>query len=97
MAYNAGENTRVRIVPPKIPPINVYASVPQKTDCEWNERQHGGERGQNDRTGALHGGLDDGVERRQSILLVAADLTDQDERVAHQDSGKRDQTDQPAS
>lgn len=33
MAYKAGRNTRVSTVPPKVPPINVYASVPQKT--EW--------------------------------------------------------------
>src|SRR5688500_15043939 len=33
MAYNAGRNTRVRTVPPKVPPIKVYASVPQNT--EW--------------------------------------------------------------
>src|SRR5206468_3294737 len=33
MAYNAGKNTSVRTVPPKVPPINVYASVPQNT--EW--------------------------------------------------------------
>src|SRR5881409_1004998 len=31
MAYKAGRNTRVSTVPPKVPPINVYASVPQKT------------------------------------------------------------------
>ena len=31
VAYNAGKNTSVRIVPPNVPPINVYASVPQKT------------------------------------------------------------------
>ena len=33
MAYNAGKNTSVSTVPPKVPPINVYASVPQNT--EW--------------------------------------------------------------
>jgi pimeloyl-ACP methyl ester carboxylesterase len=33
MAYNAGKNISVRIVPPKVPPIIVYASVPQNT--EW--------------------------------------------------------------
>ena len=32
MAYKAGKNTSVRTVPPKVPPIKVYASVPQKTD-----------------------------------------------------------------
>jgi len=32
MAYNAGRNTSVRTVPPKVPPIKVYASVPQKTE-----------------------------------------------------------------
>ena len=32
MAYKAGKNIRVRAVPPKVPPINVYASVPQNTD-----------------------------------------------------------------
>jgi len=30
MAYNAGRNTSVRTVPAKVPPIKVYASVPQK-------------------------------------------------------------------
>ena len=54
---------------------------------------HGGERGQNDWTRALHGGLDDGIESRRSLRLVMADLADQDERVAHQDSGQRDQPD----
>src|SRR5206468_3224066 len=33
MAYKAGRNTRVSTVPPKVPPIKVYASVPQKTEC----------------------------------------------------------------
>ena len=33
MAYNAGKNTSVSTVPPKVPPINVYASVPQNTEC----------------------------------------------------------------
>ena len=32
MAYKAGKNTSVRTVPPKVPPIRVYASVPQKTE-----------------------------------------------------------------
>ena len=59
-----------------------------------NEGQHRGEGRQDDRTGALHGGLDDGLEWRQSILLVLADLADQDERIAHKDSGKGDQPDQ---
>ena len=53
---------------------------------ERNERQHGGERCQDDRTSALDGGFDHGIERRQLILLVVADLTDQDQRVAHQNS-----------
>ena len=61
---------------------------------ERDERQHRGDRRENDGAGALHGGLDDGVERSQSILLVAADLADEDERVPHQDSGQRDQTNQ---
>ena len=30
MAYNAGKKTSVSTVPPKVPPIKVYASVPQK-------------------------------------------------------------------
>jgi putative transposase len=33
MAYNAGKNTSVRTVPPNVPPINVYANVPRKTEC----------------------------------------------------------------
>src|SRR5687768_3986710 len=61
---------------------------------EGDECQHGSERGQNDRPGALHGRLDDGIEWRQSLLLVLADLPDQNERIAHQDSGQRDQPDQ---
>ena len=32
MAYNAGKNTSVRTVPAKVPPIKVYAKVPQKTE-----------------------------------------------------------------
>ena len=32
MAYKAGKNTSVRTVPPKVPPIKVYARVPQKTE-----------------------------------------------------------------
>src|SRR5881398_3314220 len=32
MVYKAGKNTSVRTVPPKVPPIKVYASVPQNTD-----------------------------------------------------------------
>ena len=32
MTYNAGKNTKVRTVPPNVPPISVYASVPQNTD-----------------------------------------------------------------
>ena len=33
MEYMAGRNTKVKIVPAKVPPMSVYASVPQKT--EW--------------------------------------------------------------
>ena len=32
MEYMAGRNTKVKIVPAKVPPISVYASVPQKTE-----------------------------------------------------------------
>ena len=52
-------------VPPKVPPIKVYASVSQKT--EWLRGmnvEQGGEGRQNDRAGAVHGGLDHGIERR---------------------------------
>src|SRR5207302_1893335 len=76
------------------PDQGVCQRSPENRLGERSELQHGGERRQNDRTGALHGGLDHRVEWRQSILLVLADLVDQDERVAHQDSGKRDQSDQ---
>ena len=33
MEYIAGKNTSVRIVPAKVPPISVYARVPQNTEC----------------------------------------------------------------
>jgi len=43
MAYNAGRNTSVRTVPAKVPPIKVYASVPQKKlmpkEELWRPRQ----------------------------------------------------------
>src|SRR5436190_1396043 len=50
--------------------------APEDGVRERNEGQHGGERCQDHRTGALDRGFDDGIERRQSILLVGADLTD---------------------
>src|SRR4029079_7127307 len=51
---------------------------PENRMRQRNEGQHGGERRQDDWTGALHGGFDHRIKWRQSILLVAADLTDQD-------------------
>src|SRR3954468_22344712 len=45
---------------------------PENRVSERNECQHRSKRGQNHRTGALHGGLDHGGEWRQSILLVLA-------------------------
>src|SRR3954468_21979966 len=41
---------------------------PENRLSERNECQHRGKRRQHDRAGALHGGLDYGIERRQSIL-----------------------------
>src|SRR5436305_4395740 len=55
---------------------------PENRVGERNEREHRGKRRQNDRARALYGGLDDGIEWRQSIFLVLADLPDQDQRVA---------------
>jgi hypothetical protein len=33
MAYIAGRKTSVSTVPAKVPPIKVYARVPQNTEC----------------------------------------------------------------
>ena len=94
MAYSAGKNTSVRTVPPKVATDQgVRQRSPEDGVGERNERQHRGKRRQNDRTGALHGGLDDGIEWRQSILLVLTDLSDHGRRVAHQDSSQRDHPD----
>src|SRR3989442_14382870 len=59
---------------------------PENGVGERNERQHRSERRQDDRTGALHGGLDHRIEWRQSIILVLAALANQEDRIAHEDS-----------
>ena len=65
MAYKAGRNTRVSTVPPKgSTDQGVCQRFPKDGMVERNERQQGGEGRQNDRAGAVHGGLDHGIERR---------------------------------
>src|SRR5207249_7749500 len=56
------------------PDQSVCQRSPENRLGERNKRQHGGERRQNDRTGALHGGLDHRIEWCQSILLVLTNL-----------------------
>jgi hypothetical protein len=67
MAYDAGKHTSVRTVPAKVPPIKVYASVLQNTDwVSGTNASMAASAVRNDRTRALHSGLDHRVERRQS-------------------------------
>ena len=61
---------------------------------QGNKRQHGGHGGQQDRARALDRRFNHRLERLEALLLVMIDLTDQDQRIAHQNAGKGDQADQ---
>ena len=58
---------------------------------EGNKGQHRRERGQDHRPRALYRRLDNGVIIIKAGRTVLLDLFSQDQRVAHQDSGKSDQ------
>src|SRR5207249_12327749 len=51
MAYNAGRNTSVRTVPPKVPPIKVYAKI-GRASCR-ERMENGGLRGREEIKEAL--------------------------------------------
>lgn len=59
-----------------------------------DEGQDGCQCGQDHGSGTLHGCLDNRMEWRQSRLLVMADLSNQDQRVAHQETRQCNQADQ---
>ena len=59
---------------------------------ERNKCQHCGQRGQDDGSRPLDGGLDDRMIGIKAICLIGMNLTDQNECVPHQDTRQTDQT-----
>src|SRR5437867_11209695 len=59
---------------------------PKHGMCEWNKCQHCGQRGQDDWSRPLDGGLDNRMIWVEAIGLIGMNLTDQNERVPHQNT-----------
>ena len=61
---------------------------------QWDEREDGSERGQDDGPRTLNRRFYDGVERSEALLQIVVDLSEEDERVAHQDARERNEADE---
>src|SRR5438067_1640766 len=59
---------------------------------ERNKCQHCGQRSQNDWSRPLDGGLDNRMIWIKAVCLIGMNLTDQNERVPHQDTRQTDET-----
>src|SRR5260370_5883441 len=64
---------------------------PKCREREWDEGQDRGQCRQHNRSGTLDCCLHQSVERIEAVIAICLDLSYQNERVPHHDSGERDQ------
>src|ERR1051325_1950134 len=72
----------------------VREGSPEHGVRQRDEGEDGRERGQDDGPRPLNRRFYDGVERSEALLQIVVDLSEEDERVAHQDARERDEADE---